>query len=211
MERIASGCSENVTFGHWRCQQRHTRFDQHSTGRPPAGRSRTRRSRRSWSTATAEHEGHPMRSSVVATCTCSSPLSSTVPTTPEPRQPEHPHGITCSGAAAAPVADSALALNATWGLRVRALGRKRIVRPKTGRLRQPEDHVATRRAHQLLASNQVSCCGLYTPSARSNIRSPPGLPCGAGECSPHTITHTTARLLPGWVARISRWAGWGPR
>jgi len=92
--RIASVRSENVTVGHARYRQRHTRFDQHnSTGRPPAGRSRTSRSRRSWHTATAAHDGHPTRSSVVSTCTCSSPSSSATARTRNPGNPNIPAAV----------------------------------------------------------------------------------------------------------------------
>jgi len=131
--------------GHARYRQRHTRFDQHnSAGRPPAGKSRTRRSRRSCSTATTAHEGQPTKSSVVSTCTCNSPSHSALASTRNPGNPSISAAVSCCCTVAATGAGSALSSISTWGLRVRALGRTRIVRPQARLLRQAEGHVATR-------------------------------------------------------------------
>jgi len=166
--RIAAVRSDQVSCGQARCGQRHTRFDQHSnTGRPPAGRSRSRRNRRSCSTATAPHDGHPMRSSVVSTCICSSPSHSATASTRNPGNPNIPSAVSCSRIVPAPAAGSALSSILTWGLRVRALGRTRIVRPQAQLLRQAEDHVATphhascRRAPLVAAagSSTLQCVG----------------------------------------------------
>lgn len=81
---------------------------------------------------------------------------------PEAGQPQHPrrHVLLtrrcCTGSGQRPIRDPH-----TWGLRVHALGRTQIVRPRARLLHQAEDHVATRlttRHVEEPGNRRCDCC-----------------------------------------------------
>src|SRR5690606_8948357 len=86
--RIPACVSVHDPFGQAGSGQRQRRFRHRNlTGRPPTARSRTSVSRRPLETARTPHSGHPTTSVVVSTSIHTSPSTSTLASTRNPRMP----------------------------------------------------------------------------------------------------------------------------
>src|SRR5690606_14647472 len=86
--RIPACVSVHDPFGQAGSGQRQRRFRHRNlTGRPPTARSRTSVSRRPLETARTPHSGHPTTSVVVSTSIHTSPSTSTLASTRNPRVP----------------------------------------------------------------------------------------------------------------------------
>ena len=90
---IASRVSIQVLVSHYACEQHQMRFHQHTTtARPPMGKSGTQVGRRSLARATALQPSNQIRGGLHSTS--SSPVTSTVVTTPNPSSPTTQHPTT---------------------------------------------------------------------------------------------------------------------
>jgi hypothetical protein len=110
--RITALGSDQVRCGQAASRQRHTRLSHTSTtGRPPAGRSRTQRGLRSCNVATTPQRGQPVTDSVVSTSSSSSPPYSAAARTTNPGSPRATVAVSTD-----PPSSRALPFSFTWGL-----------------------------------------------------------------------------------------------
>jgi hypothetical protein len=110
--RIAAFGWDQVRCGHVHSGQRRTGLSHTTTtGRPPAGKSRTQPTLRLCNVAATPHRGQPFTDSIVSTSNSSFPPSSAAATTTNPGSPRLTVALSTD-----PRSSRALPFSFTWGL-----------------------------------------------------------------------------------------------